>query len=68
MKKQLFGNNIAPSCAYCAHSKHEGSSQFCEVNRTLKNGRCKKFTYNPIMRAPYGSAPLPAYDEEEFVL
>ena len=65
-KKKLFGNNIVPSCSYCSHSKHEGATQYCDANRTLKNGKCKKFNYNPIMRSPYGMAPLPKYDKKEF--
>ena len=68
MKKQLFGNHIVPSCAYCENSKTEGSSQFCLVHKTLKNGKCKKFKYNPIMREPKGMAPLKSFSKEEFTL
>ncbi|MBQ3265545.1 MAG: hypothetical protein IJH07_07185 [Ruminococcus sp.] len=68
MKKQLFGNSIAPSCVYCEHSKTEGSSQFCTVHKALKNGKCKKFKYNPIMREPKGMAPLKSYQKEDFSL
>ncbi len=68
MKKQLFGNSISPSCVYCEHSKTEGNSQFCTVHKTLKNGKCKKFKYNPIMREPKGMAPLKNYSKEDFAL
>ena len=68
MKKQLFGGNIVPSCAYCTHSKKVGSAQFCDANKTLKNGKCRKFCYNPIMREPRGMAPLPSYSKEDFAL
>lgn len=68
MKKQLFGNNIVPSCLYCEHSENEGDSQFCTVNRKLKNGKCKKYKYNPIMREPKGMAPLKSFDKEDFML
>ena len=68
MKKKLFGSHIVPSCVYCTHSKTEGSTQFCEANRTLKNGKCKKFDYNPIMRDPKGMAPLKAFTKEDFEL
>ena len=68
MKKQIFGKNIVPSCVYCEHSKTEGESQFCTVNRQLKNGKCKKFKYNPIMREPKGMAPLKSFDKEDFTL
>lgn len=68
MKKQLFGNNIVPSCVYCEHSRTEGSSQFCSVNRSLVNGKCKKFRYNPIMREPKGTAPLKTFSKKDFEL
>lgn len=68
MKQQIFGNNIVPSCIYCEHSKTEGDSQFCTVNKQLQNGKCKKFKYNPIMREPKGMAPLKEFDREEFTL
>lgn len=68
MKKKLFGNNIVPSCVYCSHSKTEGSSQFCEVHKSLSNGKCKKFDYNPIMREPKGMAPLKPHTKEEFTI
>lgn len=68
MKKKLFGNNIVPSCTYCAHSKNEGKTQFCDANRVLKNGKCRKFDYNPVMRMPKGMANLPKFDKDDFVL
>lgn len=68
MKKKLFGNNIVPSCAYCEHSVSEGSAQFCKAHKTLKNGKCKKFKYNPIMREPKGMAPLKNFSKEDFTL
>lgn len=68
MKKQLFGKNIVPSCVYCEYSKNEGESQFCTANKQLKNGKCKKFNYNPIMREPKGMAPLKSFDKEDFTL
>ena len=68
MKKQLFGKNIVPSCAYCVHSKTEGSSQFCDARKVLKNGKCRKFTYNPIMRTPRGAAKLPSFKSDDFAI
>lgn len=66
MKKQLFGNDIMPSCSYCSHSKKEGSTQFCSIHKVLKNGKCRRFSYNPVMREPRGAAKLPTYDRKEF--
>lgn len=68
MKKQIFGNHIVPSCTYCSHSKSEGSSQFCDIHRILRNGKCRKFSYNPIMRAPRGAAALPSFEKKDFSL
>ena len=66
MKKQLFGNSIVPSCVYCEHSVMEGNAQICTVHKTLKNGKCRKFVYNPIMRVPRGAAKLPTYKNDDF--
>ena len=68
MKKQLFGTEIVPSCIYCEHSKSEGNSQYCDAHKTLKNGKCRKFKYNPIMREPKGTAPLKTFNKEDFTL
>lgn len=68
MKKKIFGNSIAPSCAYCEHSKTEGTAQFCDAHKSLKNGKCRKFRYNPIMREPKGMAPLRSFSKEDFTL
>lgn len=68
MKKQLFGNNIVPACTYCQHSRSEGSSQFCDAHKVLKNGKCRKFCYNPIMRTPRDAAKLPTYTQDDFAL
>lgn len=66
MKKQLFGSHIAPSCSYCNHSRMEGSTQFCNAHKVLKNGKCRKFDYNPIMREPHGAVKLPTFDKKDF--
>ena len=66
MKKQLFGNDIVPACTYCSHSKKEGNTQFCNAHKVLKNGKCRRFSYNPIMREPRGAVKLPTFDKKEF--
>ena len=68
MKKPLFGNDIAVSCAYCCHSKKEGGTQFCDAHKTLKNGKCRRFKYNPIMREPRAAVKLPTFKPEDFSL
>ncbi len=69
MKKiKLFGNNIEVNCNYCAHSKIKNDTQFCTMNKVLKNGKCRKFEYNPIMRKPITMQQLPKYKPEDFAL
>lgn len=69
MKKvKFFGNNIEVNCLYCAHSKIQNGSQFCTINKTMKNGKCRKFEYNPFMRTPKKLNKLPKYKEEDFSL
>ncbi len=67
-KRKLFGNNIEINCSYCQHSKIQNGCQFCVVNKTLKNGKCRKFIYNPIMRVPKQAVKLQKYYEEDFLL
>lgn len=67
-KVKLFGNNIETSCDYCMHSEIRNGCQFCTVNKVLKNGKCRKFEYNPIMRVPKQQNKLPKYSADEFVL
>ena len=68
MKKKMFGNIIAPSCDYCIYSQKKENTQYCTKNKTLINGQCKKFEYNPIMRTPLGAASLPKYKAEDFAI
>ncbi|MBQ3418064.1 MAG: hypothetical protein IJH32_09580 [Ruminococcus sp.] len=66
--KKVFGNNIVPSCSYCEFSQTEGEKQYCTKNGTLRNGKCRKFRYNPIMRTPHTMAPLQQFDQESFTI
>lgn len=68
MKKKVFGNNIVPSCTYCEFSRTEGEKQYCTKNSTLRNGKCRKFCYNPIMRMPHTMAPLQQFEQESFTI
>ncbi len=69
MKKyKFFGNNIPVSCDYCVHSQINNGTQFCTMNKVLKNGKCRKFEYNPIMREPKRQNALPKFKEEDFAL
>ncbi len=67
-KVMLFGNNIEPSCDYCLNSKIVNGCQFCTINKILKNGKCRKFVYNPIMREPKKQQTLPTYSADDFLI
>ena len=69
-KKNYYGANIAPACAYCLHGstaadpkmilcKHKGvvSPYYC----------CRKFSYDPLMRVPRRQV-LPELDPRDFAL
>lgn len=67
-KNKLFGANIDPHCSYCEYSVFDGDNVSCVVKRNIKNGKCKKFSYNPTLRIPKKANPLPVYDESDFLL
>lgn len=70
-KKALFGGEIQPDCAYC---RRNGAKQDCPPRCTLglspKDGKCKKYEYDPLRREPRRAPPLRAgqYSEEDFKL
>ena len=70
-KKSLFGAGVELSCSYCLHNgaKH-GEPPLCTLRLALKNGKCKKYEYVPLMREPRCAPPLHSgsYDEEDFKL
>lgn len=69
MKKiKLFGKNIAVNCDYCNHSKIHEDTQFCTINKAMKNGKCRKFVYNPTMRIPKLENNIQKFTEEDFKL
>ena len=44
---KLFGNNIEIKCEYCANSADAPSGYICTLRKSIKNGKCRKFKYNP---------------------
>ena len=68
MKKKLFGNNITTDCSYCENSIFENGAFGCKKNRTIKNGKCRKFTYDPLMRVPVSISLKGNYSAEDFRL
>lgn len=69
MKKTvLFGKNIDVDCKYCANAVFTEKLCICSLDKKIKNGKCRKFLYNPTLRIPKQSTALPVYDESDFSL
>ena len=66
MAKNLFGNNIEPDCEYCDRYDKSGDEFFCSAKKEIKNGKCRKFIYNPTLRTPKGEAELMSFSKEDF--
>lgn len=69
-KAKLFGANIPQNCIYCLHNSGKDQDTVCSVAQTMKDGKCKKYTYNPLMREPRKQAGLKReqYKSEDFSL
>lgn len=48
----LFGNNIAPTCAYCQHNAAASGPVVCSLKRKPDGEACKKYQYDPLRREP----------------
>ncbi len=68
MKQPLFGKNVPCSCAYCAHAINENGATRCGRGKEIKNGACRGFSYDPLMRQPRPEPKLPQYRPEDFSL
>lgn len=69
LRKKLFGNNIDTSCEYCSNAEKAGDGVIiCKVSREIKDGKCPKFKYNPLLRVPKTLPNLPKYDPKDFEL
>ena len=66
---KLFGNNIAVDCSYCDHCiTAANGEQICVKNKAVIDGKCSKFSYNPLVRKPFKPPVLPKFDPEDFQL
>ncbi|MGN0551459.1 MAG: hypothetical protein ACI4I4_06415 [Acutalibacteraceae bacterium] len=66
---RLFGNNIEPNCEFCDNcEKSDENVRICKAKREIKNGKCRRFKYNPLLRVPAQMARLPKYDPKDFEL
>ena len=69
-KKPLFGGNIEPSCAYCRHNSGTGEQVVCSLRKERKDGSCKNYRYDPLMRDPRPAPSLRTdrYSPDDFSL
>lgn len=66
---KLFGNNIDVDCAYCDNCIiYNNGGQICIKNKFIENGKCHKFSYNPLLRKPFKPPVLPKFNPEDFQL
>ncbi len=68
MSKKLFGNNIQPDCSYCDNLLHNESTAYCKKGKEIKNNKCRKFLYNPLLRVPKNAPALMSFSKEDFEL
>ena len=71
MKIKLFGNRISPACKYCENGRLSTSQSagFCKKRGVVDpNDACRACAYAPLKRIPLRTAPLPAYQKEDFEL
>lgn len=70
-KKALFGATIELDCRYCRHNgATQGEEPMCTLKLAVKNGKCKKYAYDPLRREPKNAPPLRSagFSEEDFKL
>lgn len=66
MKKSLFGKNIPVNCAYCENSDIENDILFCKKAKQVKNGKCRAFKYDPLLRMPNVTVYKSDFTPEDF--
>ena len=66
MKYELFGANIEVNCGYCDNFCTDEENFGCRLNREIKNGKCRKFTYNPTLRIPKAEVRMMTCSKEDF--
>ena len=68
MKYKLFGANVEPNCAYFDNFSAEETNFGCTKKREIKDGKCRKFIYNPTLRIPKAEARMMHFSKEDFEL
>lgn len=70
-KKALFGGGIEPDCRYCRHNGAQAEGRaLCTLGLEMKNRKCKKYRYDPLMREPRSAPPIcpEQFSEDDFKL
>lgn len=68
MKYKLFGKNIVPDCSYCAHSGFVNGMVACAKGRMITDGKCRAFSYDPLLRVPLSVSISGNFTAEDFKL
>ena len=67
-KATLFGSAIEPSCTHCLNSVTVQGEARCRIGQAMSDGKCKKYTYDPLRRTPKGDPKLRSYSAKDFEL
>ncbi|MCR5636394.1 MAG: hypothetical protein K6F76_04360 [Clostridiales bacterium] len=66
---KYFNKNMQPRCEYCYNCRVDDGSVFiCMLNNSIKNDKCSKFIYDPLMRVPDAVPQMPKFDSDDFAL
>lgn len=68
MKYKFFKKNIMPDCNYCEYSDFENDTAVCKKSKVIKNGKCRSFSYDPLMRVPTSVSLSGNYTADDFKL
>ena len=66
MKYKFFGKNITPDCSYCSFASFEDGNTACQRARVIKDGKCRSFSYDPLLRVPTSISVSGNYTAEDF--
>lgn len=67
--KKLFGNTIQPDCRYCKFAFFGKNTAACSKGKEIDgNGKCRKFSYEPLRRVPGTTPSLGSFSPEDFKL
>ncbi len=68
LKNKLFGNNIVPDCSYCENSSFENGFIACRKSKHISQGKCRSFSYDPLLRVPRTITLQGIYTADDFKL